>query len=524
MRASASPESLVRSASTATTAASRGRVPVDAAGDGGEGDGLRSELVRYPERFGVAGGEEPAAVLPGHEHGPHGVDHPPGGEPSGGRGHGLAGWEAVGVAAGPQGAALGEDLGAAGPVDGAVDAAPAEQRRVGGVHDRVDGLGRDVALPEGDLHRRSLGRMYAERLARAREGMAAAGVDVLLLSLGADLPYFTGYEAMPLERLTMLVVPREGEATLLVPRLEAPRVVERPEAFRLLPWEETDDPVAMAARLAGLAPGGGRRRPHLGHVPDRPAGTAAQRRRGGRRRPSPRRCGRSRTRPRSAPCAGRRPPPTGWRCSSSGGTSPWSGRTEAEVSADLGRRLVDEGHARVNFAIVGSGPNAASPHHEAGARVIEPGEVVLCDFGGTMPDGYCSDTTRCVWTGGEVPAEFRDLYAVLEAAQAQAVDAAVVGTPCEDVDAVARRLITEGGYGPLFIHRVGHGIGLEEHEDPYLVGGNCTALVPGHAFSIEPGIYVEGRWGARIEDIVVATKAGPEALNTSDHALVVVEA
>jgi Xaa-Pro aminopeptidase len=133
-------------------------------------------------------------------------------------------------------------------------------------------------------------------------------------------------------------------------------------------------------------------------------------------------------------------------------------------------------------------------------------------------DGYCSDITRTVFIG-EPPSEFRDLYAVLEHAQAEAVGAAMVGTPCEDVDAVARRVITEGGYGPNFFHRTGHGIGLEEHEDPYLVGGNCEPLRPGHAFSVEPGIYVEGKWGARIEDIVVVTEYGPDCLNTVDHSL-----
>jgi Xaa-Pro aminopeptidase len=178
----------------------------------------------------------------------------------------------------------------------------------------------------------------------------------------------------------------------------------------------------------------------------------------------------------------------------------------------------------VNFAIVGSGPNAASPHHEPSARVIQANEVVLCDFGGTM-SSYCSDITRCVWTGGVVPpSEFRDLYAVLHEAQQAAVDAATVGTPCEDVDGVARRIITDGGYGPYFIHRTGHGIGIEEHEDPYIVGGNCEALAPGHAFSVEPGIYVSGKWGARLEDIVVAAASGPDALNTVDHGLVVVDA
>jgi len=206
------------------------------------------------------------------------------------------------------------------------------------------------------------------------------------------------------------------------------------------------------------------------------------------------------------------------------GEIPLVGRTEHEVSQDIGRRLIAEGHAKVNFAIVAAGENAASPHHDPGTRAIRAGEVVLCDFGGTMPDGYCSDITRCVWTGGEPPAEMRDLYAVLLDAQQQAVASAVVGMPCEDVDGVARRLITEGGYGPQFVHRTGHGIGLEEHEDPYIVGGNCERLAPGHAFSVEPGIYLAGRMGARLEDIVVATADGPEALNHVSHDLVVVDA
>jgi len=193
------------------------------------------------------------------------------------------------------------------------------------------------------------------------------------------------------------------------------------------------------------------------------------------------------------------------------------GRTEAEVSHELGERLLAEGHERVNFAIVGSGPNSASPHHEPGPRVIGGDEAVVCDFGGAMA-GYCSDITRTVFTG-DPPAEFRHLYAVLHEAQAAGVVAARVGVACEDVDAVARRIIGDAGYGHWFVHRTGHGIGLEEHEDPYLVGGNCEPLAAGHAFSVEPGIYVPGRWGARLEDIVVATDAGPDPLNTADHTL-----
>jgi Xaa-Pro aminopeptidase len=351
--------------------------------------------------------------------------------------------------------------------------------------------------------------------------MAELGVDALLLSLGADLPWLTGYTAMPLERLTMLVLPGDGDATLVVPQLEAPRVAEQPDVFALRPWGETEDPVAVVAELVG-----GRRTLALSdrtwatfllqlqaRLPDASWQAASL-------VTSPLRA----VKDVDEVDALRRAAAAADRVADElrAGDIPLIGRTEGEVSRDIGRRLVAEGHDHVNFAIVGSGPNSASPHHEPGDRRIGGGEAIVCDFGGTMA-GYCSDITRTVFTG-EPPAEFRDLYAVLHEAQAQAVDAALVGTPCEDVDGVARRIIADGGYGPNFIHRTGHGIGLEEHEDPYLVGGNCEPLVAGHAFSIEPGIYLAGRWGARIEDIVVATDAGPEALNRVDHSLAVVEA
>ena len=195
------------------------------------------------------------------------------------------------------------------------------------------------------------------------------------------------------------------------------------------------------------------------------------------------------------------------------------------MSEDIAARLVDAGHRRVNFAIVGSGPNAASPHHDPGDRVIGPGETVVCDFGGEYcvegDVGYCSDITRTVVTGDPGP-EVRDCYAVLLAAQQAAVAAVAPGVPAEHVDAVARRVISGAGLGGRFIHRTGHGIGIEEHEEPYLVAGNETALVAGHAFSIEPGIYVPGRFGMRLEDIVVVTEDGVQPLNAADHALAVV--
>ncbi|MGH9187746.1 MAG: M24 family metallopeptidase [Acidimicrobiales bacterium] len=370
--------------------------------------------------------------------------------------------------------------------------------------------------------------MFAERMARTRARMADLDVDVLLLSVGPDLPWLTGYTAMALERLTMLVLPRDGDATVVVPRLEAPRVAERSELFRLHAWDETDDPVEIVAGLAGgpgtAAIGDRTWARFLLELQARLKATSFVK--------ASTVTGPLRARKDAAEIAAlRKAAVAADRVAGQlqTGEIPLVGRTEADVSSDIGRRLVDEGHARVNFAIVGAGENAASPHHEAGSRVIGAGEVVLCDFGGALLGadgvGYCSDITRCVWTGGQdPPSEFRDLYIVLREAQQQAVDAAVVGTPCEEVDAVARRIITDAGYGPQFIHRTGHGIGIEEHEDPYVVAGNCEPLAPGHAFSIEPGIYVAGRWGARLEDIVVAADSGPDPLNQVDHRLVVVDA
>jgi Xaa-Pro aminopeptidase len=351
--------------------------------------------------------------------------------------------------------------------------------------------------------------------------MAEVGVDALLLSLGADLPWLCGYEAMPLERLTMLVLPGDDDAVLVVPQLEAPRVALRPE-FELRPWAETEDPTEVVAKLVG-----GRTRLAIS---DRAWATFLLRLQGWL--PAASWVDASTVTAELRAVKGpdeidalRRASAAADRVAAQlqAGEVRFTGRTEAEVSAEIGRRLRAEGHTQVNFAIVGSGPNSASPHHEPGSRVIGPGEAVVCDFGGVL-DHYCSDITRTFWTGGsEPPAEFRDLYAVLQRAQAAGVEAATVGTACEDVDGVARRIITEGGYGPQFIHRLGHGIGLEEHEDPYLVGGNCEPLAAGHAFSVEPGIYFEGKWGARIEDIVVASADGPIALNTVSHDLVVVD-
>jgi Xaa-Pro aminopeptidase len=347
--------------------------------------------------------------------------------------------------------------------------------------------------------------------------MEQLGIDVLLLSVGADLPYLTGYEATPLERLTMLVAPRDGGATLVVPELEAPRVREQPDAFTIRAWSETEDPVALVAGMVGgpatVAVGD---QTWARFVLDLQAALPRSRFRKASEVTGPLRVVKDAGEVealRSAAAAVD-------AIASVMRDRPFAGRLESEVHRELVDRMLDAGHERANFAIVASGPNGASPHHDPGGRVIEDGDVVLCDFGGAMRR-YCSDITR-MFAVGEPDSEVRDAYGVLVDAQEQAVRAATVGTPCEAVDAIARRILSEAGFGDRFIHRTGHGIGVEAHEEPYIVAGNGSPLEPGNTFSVEPGIYLPGRFGLRLEDIVVATDAGPERLNHAPRDLAVV--
>ncbi len=350
--------------------------------------------------------------------------------------------------------------------------------------------------------------MYANRMGRVRSRMEELGVDVLLLSVGADLPWLTGYEALETERLTMLVVPR----------LEAPRVEEHPDAFSIVPWDETEDPVALVATLAG-APTAAAVGDHTWarFVLDLQRALPGAAFRKGSEVTGALRIVKDAAEIDALRAAARAVD----AIVSEMRERPFGGRTEGDVHRELVQRMLDAGHERANFAIVGSGPNGASPHHEAGTRVIEPGDVVVCDFGGSMHH-YCSDITR-LFVVGEPSQEVRDMYEVLVGAQEQGVRAATVGTPCEDVDAAARGIIAGAGFGDRFIHRTGHGIGVETHEDPYIVAGNTIPLAPGYAFSVEPGIYLPGRFGLRLEDIVVVTPDGPERLNHAPRDLAVVE-
>ncbi|MFZ9911696.1 MAG: M24 family metallopeptidase [Ilumatobacteraceae bacterium] len=358
---------------------------------------------------------------------------------------------------------------------------------------------------------------YALRLAKVRAQMQTRHVDALVVSVGFDLPYLVGYHAMPLERLTALVVTAD-KATLVVPRLEAPRVEHHHEVFDLVAWEETQDPVAITASLVGAA-----QRIAIGDQMWSRFLVEMLPRLSGRQFVrsvdvvGPLRIHKDEAEIAALAAAGAAADRVAAQLQ--GGEIPLVGRTEAQVSADISARLIAEGHDVVNFAIVAAGDNAASPHHHPGGRCITHGDIVLCDFGGTMR-GYCSDITRCVHIG-EPPVDVARAWEDLRRAQEAGVVAGVVGARCESVDTAARSVLAEAGWADYFIHRTGHGIGMEAHEEPYMVSGNTLPIAAGHAFSVEPGIYVEGKWGMRLEDIVVATESGPRRMNTTPRELVV---
>jgi Xaa-Pro aminopeptidase len=366
---------------------------------------------------------------------------------------------------------------------------------------------------------------YAARLTAARDALADRGLGAMLIGVGPDLRYLTGFVGEPMERVTLLVIPRRGPVSFVVPQLEAQKARTTPLAAgghaEVVPFEETDDAPAMVARLLTgaaavdrTAPIGLSDRLWAMHVlqmqaalPGRsfvPASVAMRDLRQVKDADEARLLG------LAAAAAD--------RTIDAIATGRLVGRTEAEVSREVRNRLIDEGHDLADFAIVGSGPNGASPHHDASERVIQAGEPVVLDIGGPLA-GYVSDTTRTIWVAGEAgiqpEPEFVRVFRVVREAQARATAAVAPGVLAEQIDAVARRVITEEGYGEFFTHRVGHGIGLEVHEDPYMVSGNATPLAPGMAFSVEPGIYLPGRWGVRLENIVMCGPAGPNVLNHS---------
>ncbi|MGW5555709.1 M24 family metallopeptidase [Micromonospora sp. NPDC003944] len=358
-----------------------------------------------------------------------------------------------------------------------------------------------------------------DRLIAAQHATAAAGLDALLLTPGSDLRYLTGYDAHAGERLTCLVLPAEGEPTLIVPRLERPAAEAAPNTgVRIVDHVDGSDPYPLVvAALDGPVAAVGLAdrmwaeqvlalRAALPHAAQRLAGEVLRE-----------------LRIRKSPAeitalaeAGAAIDEVHLRMGE------WlrPGRTEAEVATDIAAAIRAAGHVTVDFVIVAAGPNGASPHHGTSDRPIGVGEPVVVDIGGTMASGYRSDCTRTYLAGAAAPDDFLDYYTVLRDAQRAAVEAVRPGLTGEAADAAARAPIAAAGFGPQFLHRTGHGIGLDGHEEPYLVAGNDRPLEAGMAFSIEPGIYLAGRHGARIEDIVVCTTDGVQRLNTTPTELI----
>ena len=353
---------------------------------------------------------------------------------------------------------------------------------------------------------------------RARSAARSLGIDAVLVTPGPDLRYLTGYDAIAMERLTCLVLPADGEPTLVIPELERPAALAGPAAdLDVVAWVETEDPVAICAEMVGGAAGRVavaddmwaekvlRFAAALPGVEQVAAGVLL------------------------APLRARKDPAEVEALAEAAaaidavhaqlGDLLRVGRSERDIAVDVERAILATGHVRVDFVIVASGPNGASPHHLVSDRTLERGDTVVVDIGGTMPTGYCSDSTR-TYALGEPSQQARDEYAVLQAAQQAAVEAVRPGVPAEQVDRAARDPIERAGYGDLFVHRTGHGIGVETHEHPYLVAGNDTPLEPGMVFSVEPGIYRPGSHGARIEDIVAVTDVGVRRLNHRPRDLV----
>jgi Xaa-Pro aminopeptidase len=361
---------------------------------------------------------------------------------------------------------------------------------------------------------------YVDRMRRAADACAGADIDAFVAAPSPDLRYLLGYDPPPLERLTLLVVRRDADPVLIVPELERPLAAASPggASIELRGWVDGVDPYREVSRL--LPPNGRVAAvdrlwaSHLlglqGALPGVAFASASTVLPGLRAVKDPdeldalRRAG--------AAADATFGDVVGLR---------FAGRREDEIAADLGRLLVEHGHARADFTIVGSGPNGASAHHEPGGRVIEPGDAVVLDFGGEL-DGYYSDTTRTVVVGGSPPG-FDEVFRAVFEAQAAGVAAIRPGVPIQEVDRAARAVTRDAGFADRFIHRTGHGIGLEIHEPPYVIEGNETPLEAGMTFSVEPGIYLEGRFGVRIEDIVAVTSDGVERLNRSPRELRTVE-
>lgn len=368
--------------------------------------------------------------------------------------------------------------------------------------------------------------VYAHRLEQAQVGAAKAGLNGLIIGTGAELAYLTGSWISTHERLTALVIPALGTPTIILPAVDRGDLALSavPELnIKVRGWIDGEDAHTLAiaaladstAEVIGVGIGSSITADHLIPIQSQlPANIRYELAVQVLKELFVSKDDAEITQLREAGAAID-------RVHAQVPGLLIAGRTEEEVATDLEALILQE-HTEVDFIIVGSGPNGANPHHSFSDRVLAEGEIVVVDLGGTYGPGYHSDCTRTYVVGGpdaQTDTSFTKLYDVLYAAQIAAVAQARPGATAESVDRAARNTIEAAGYGEQFIHRTGHGIGLSTHEEPFIMTGNDLVLEPGMAFSIEPGIYIDGVHGARIEDIVVITEEGCETLNNQPKTL-----
>jgi len=356
------------------------------------------------------------------------------------------------------------------------------------------------------------------RLEAVRETMRRRGIDHLLVGPSTDLVYLSGFAVAPSERLTMLIVAQEGTPRLVMPDFELPAVAELPPVFEPVPWSDGDD---AAAPVAKLLPGGAPLVAVSGQTHARvrfALEAAAPRARWtdgdavlapARMRKSPCEIGAL----RQASCVAD---------AVLGEIAGWDvvGMTERELVDAIRARLTDHGNDATGSGLAAFGANTAAPHHVPGDRRATAGDAVIVDFGGRHRH-YRADVTRTFHMQRQPSAELRRAYEAVREANELAFERVRPGVPAEAIDAAAREHLVRAGYGERFVHRTGHGIGLDVHEPPYIVAGNETRLEEGMAFTIEPGVYVAGAFGVRIEDVVLVTATGAERLNAHPRELTI---
>jgi Xaa-Pro aminopeptidase len=356
---------------------------------------------------------------------------------------------------------------------------------------------------------------YQSRALRAQEIMNQQGIDALLIGPGSNMFYLTGIHAMANERLYMMILPQSGTPCIVLPELEKLGASEHATYFDLVSWTDSegyDDALRNALDTASkkIAVDNYLFSQYLIDVQQVLSGASFVKgsnvMRSLRLHKSPEEISIMKQAAANAD-----------KTLAELKQLQWSGRRERDIMVDAQRLLTENGQERLEFCIVGAGENGAKPHHHTGDRVIKPGDVIVFDFGGPY-QGYHSDMTRTLLVdGGSVDPEYHRVHDVVNQARQAAHNAVKIGATCESVDAAARKVIADAGYGEYFVHRTGHGIGVDLHEDPYIREGNSETLEAGMAFSIEPGVYIPGRFGVRIEDIAIVTEQGSMNINMSPH-------